>query len=367
MGHVLVVGAGNGGFAAAADLVRRGIEVVICNRSAEAIQPVIAQGGVRYSGVMGEGFAPIRLVTTDPAEVVLGAEAILICVPATAHAFLAGRLAAHLKPEQPVILNPGGLLGSVAFVRALRQAGYTGSVCIGETGTLTHICRKTDPGGVLVTSVLKQVPFAVLPGMATSSVLGRVGAVLPFFDPQPHVLAVGFANVNAILHPPAMILGAAWIEHSGGDFCFYYDAATPAVARLMAAMDRERLAVARAWGVTLPTFPQLFASIGSTSQAAAQSGDYLLALRDSAPNRHIKAPPSLDHRYMHEDIPMGVVPMADLGRAAGVPTPVLDAVITAAGTVMGRDYRAEGRTLASLGLGDTAPGQILQFLLDGQP
>lgn len=365
MGHILIVGAGNGAFAVAADLARRDLVVAMFNRSPQALEPVVAQGGVRYRGVMGEGFAPVRLATTDPAEVVRDAEAILVCVPATAHALLAERLAPHLMPGQPVLLNPGGLLGSVAFVRSLRAAGYQGQVTIGETGTLTHICRKPEPGAVTVTSVLRQVPFAALPGRATGGLFARLEAMVPSLAPQPHILAAGFANVNAVLHPPGMLLGAAWIEHSGGEFYFYHDGATPAVARLLAAMDRERQAVARAWGVTVETFPRLFANIGSTSEAAARSGDYLQALLDSTPNRYIKAPPSLDHRYMHEDIPMGVVPMADLGRAAGLPTPVLNAVIEIAGVMTGRDYRAEGRTLDSVGLGNLEPRQLLQFLTDG--
>src|SRR5262249_47763575 len=150
-----------------------------------------------------------------------------------------------------------------------------------------------------------------------------------------------FANVNMVLHPPAMILGAAWIEHTGGDFFYYYDTATPSVARFLAALDRERLAVARAWHVDAEPFLDLFARIGSTSPAAAAAGGFPQALLDSAPNRRIKAPPSLDHRYMHEDIPHGVVPLAVLGHAVGVPTPTLDALVTIASTVTARDYWAE--------------------------
>jgi opine dehydrogenase len=366
VGHVLVIGGGHGGFAAAADLARRGYEVALYTRTAETLQAVRAQGGIRFTGVMGEGFAPVGRATTDLADVVPEADAILVCLPGVAHPFVAERLAPLLTPERPVLLNPGGLLGSVAFLQALRRAGYRGPVILAETGTLTYICRKTDPGGIGVTGVLRRVPFAALPGRATPDVYARLRAIVPSLDPQPHILSAGFANVNAILHPPGMILAAAWIEHSGGDFSFYFDAATPAVARLMAAMDRERLAVARAWQITTPTFPELFAAIGSTSEAAAASGDYLQVLRDSVPNRLIKAPPSLDHRYLHEDIPVGLVPMADLGHVAGIPTPVLDAVVTIAGTVAGRDYRAEGRTLARVGLGGWDVERILQFLLDGR-
>jgi opine dehydrogenase len=193
----------------------------------------------------------------------------------------------------------------------------------------------------------------------------EVAYALPHLLPVSHTLATALTNINTVLHPPAMILAAAWIEHSGGDFAYYYDTATPSVAHLLAALDAERLAVARAWRVDAEPFLDLFARIGSTSREAAAAGDFRQALLDSAPNRHIKAPPSLDHRYMHEDIPFGALPLAELGRAAGVATPNYDAVVTLASTITGRDYRAEGRTFARLGLQGQAVEQVLELLLEG--
>jgi opine dehydrogenase len=134
---------------------------------------------------------------------------------------------------------------------------------------------------------------------------------------------------------------------------------------LLAALDAERLAVARAWRVDAEPFLDLFARIGSTSREAAAAGDFRQALLDSTPNRSIKAPPSLDHRYMHEDIPFGAVALAELGRAAGVPTPNYDAVVTLASTIAGRDYGAEGRTLAHLGLQGQSVEAVLELLREG--
>jgi opine dehydrogenase len=366
MGHVLVLGAGNGGFAVAADLSRRGLEVALYNRSDGPLEPVRAQRGIRYEGVFGEGLAPVAAATTDLASVVPGADLVLACVPATAHAFLARELAPLLGDDQPVVLNPGGVLGALAFARDVRAAGFRGALRVAETGTLTHICRKPDTGSVRVTSVATDLPFAALPGRETAAFAAQVGDVLPHLLPVSHTLATALTNVNTVLHPPAMILAAAWIEHTGGDFAYYYDTATPSVAHLLAALDAERLAVARAWRVDAEPFLDLFARIGSTSRAAAAAGDFRQALLDSAPNRHIKAPPSLDHRYMHEDIPFGALPLAELGRAAGVPTPNYDAVVTLASTITGRDYRAEGRTLARLGLEGRSVEEVLEMLVQGR-
>ena len=65
---------------------------------------------------------------------------------------------------------------------------------------------------------------------------------------------------------------------------------------------------------------------------------------------NIMAPGVLDSRLVMEDVPMGLVPIAELGKAAGVPTPIMDAVITLCGALVKRDFRKEGRTLESLGI-----------------
>ncbi|HEV8290833.1 MAG TPA: NAD/NADP octopine/nopaline dehydrogenase family protein [Tepidisphaeraceae bacterium] len=236
---------------------------------------------------------------------------------------------------------------------------------IGETATLTYICRKTAPAAINITAALRDVCFAAFPGRMTSEVAQLAEGFNLSLAPKEHLLHAGLANVNLILHPPGMILAAAWIEHTAGQFAYYYDAATPAVARVMERLDAERMAVAAAYGIVAQPFPALFAAIGSTTEAAARSGSYLQALRESAPNRHIQAPSSLDHRYLSEDIPYGLAPLADLAAGARVPVPVMDSLITLAGAVNQTDYRAAGRRLKEVGLEDMDPAAIVHRLVEG--
>jgi len=63
-----------------------------------------------------------------------------------------------------------------------------------------------------------------------------------------------------------------------------------------------------------------------------------------------REPLGFEHRYLTEDVEIGLVLWSSLGRELGVPTPLSDALIALAGTVLGRDLRATGRTLESLGL-----------------
>jgi opine dehydrogenase len=109
-------------------------------------------------------------------------------------------------------------------------------------------------------------------------------------------------------------------------------------------------------------FLDIFHEAGLTTQAARDGGNIARACEDSEPNRTIKAPPSLDHRYIHEDVGYGLVPMAELGRLASVATPTIDALITLAGLALGIDYRADGLTLERLGLADKSPAELTRFV-----
>ena len=71
------------------------------------------------------------------------------------------------------------------------------------------------------------------------------------------------------------------------------------------------------------------------------------------------APRRLDARYVTEDVPFGLVPLAELGRLAGVPTPIALGLAHVASAALGRDFFAEGRTLARMGLeGSTLAGAL---------
>jgi opine dehydrogenase len=360
MKTVAIIGGGNGGFAAAAHLSTLGHRPQLYNRSAETVAAVQSAGAVEYSGVLGEGTAPVPVVTTDIEQALDGADLIVVCLPATALTAVATQLADHVDGSRPILLDPGGTGGALAVRQALVDAGCESIPPLAETNTLTYICRKRSDDHVHVSSLVENVRCATL-GADGDEAFEAVSDLYPSLKRVPDVLHTALSNVNAVLHPPGIVLSAAWIEHTGGDFRFYYDAGTPAVATLMADLDEERLAIADALDVDVDPFPELFADIGSTTAAAGESGSFLRVLRESEPNKSIRAPSSVDHRYFHEDVPFGLVPMRTLARTAGVETPVIDSLVTIAASVTERDYAATGWGRADLGIGDDAdPTTVLR-------
>ena len=348
MTDVAVLGAGHGGLAAAADLSRRGFRVRLQNRSPGPIRAVVEAGGIRTNGAIGDGLATIDLATTDLSAAVDGAEAVIVVLPAVAHAQVGRALADALAPDVPVVLNPGHMCGSLHLKRTFASQGRIGPPTV-ELGTLSYICRSSQPGAVDVFLRAQGVPAAVSPP-DRPDLIRLAEELFPGVRPVASPIEAWLHDVNIVLHPPGMVLGAAWLEATSGGYRFYADGVTPSVERVMCALDLERRAVGTAFGLGLPPLAETMATFGSADPAAAARGSLGEAVRRGRANRSIRAPASVDHRYLHEDVPYGLVPMMALAAAGAVETPVAAALTVLAEVMTGRTYRQDGLTASFLGL-----------------
>lgn len=354
-----VVGAGHGGLAMAGHLALMGYDVRLYNRSGGRLAPVRAAGGIRLEGAL-DGFAPLRVATDDPEAAVAGADAIMVVVPASGHREVARLLAPHLRSGQIVILHPGRTLGAIEFEHALREAGCQADALVAEAQTLVYASRAVGPARVRVFRVKRHVPVAALPAGRTSEVIRRVGPALPQLVPAPHVLKTSLDNIGAVLHPAPALLNLARVE-GGVPFEYYVDGITPAVAAVLEAVDAERLAVAAALGVQACSAREWLAEV-----YGAAGLDLGAAIRTNAAYRGIPAPAGLPTRYLSEDVPTGLVPLASLGEFLEVPTPAINSLITLASLAAGTDFRRTGRTLERVGLTGMSVGDIHAYVVEGR-
>jgi opine dehydrogenase len=160
------------------------------------------------------------------------------------------------------------------------------------------------------------------------------------------VLHTGLANLNPVLHTAPMVLNAGRIE-SGERFEFYGEGITPAVAAVVAAYDDERLAVARALDLEVQSLGEWAESTYGVREDAVY--DLVQALQREV-YRARPAPPTLDPRFLTEDVPCGTVPVASLAAALGVPVAVHDSVIAIASRLLGTDFATAGRSELRRGL-----------------
>jgi opine dehydrogenase len=359
---VAIIGAGHGGCAAAAYLTQRGFDIRLYSRSRSTTDPLSAIGGVEYEGTLGDGFAPLSLITNDAAAALAGAHLILIMVPTHAHEDTARALAPHIRPQQLVMAAPGHTL--LLIPNTIRKAGgRLGLYC--DSSSLPFICRKSTPHRINITRAAQILYFAAFPGEKLNVAASVVRQIFPHIEPRPSLLHTVFPYTNAIHHPPALLLNVGRVESTGGDYCHYYDGITPGVGRLIDALDRERIAVAAALGVAIEPLPQFFFRMGYTNAAGRDGGTAYHVFHNSEPNRWIKAPAGIDHRFFNEDVPYGLVVISELGRLAGVPTPRADAVIEIASIVAGRGYREEGLTRERMGIAGLTATELSTLLATG--
>jgi opine dehydrogenase len=256
-----------------------------------------------------------------------------------------------------VVVCPGSCVGSVAFKRAAGLDLYDESVLVGETSTLPYAARAS--GGIV--RIFHRfdigVYAAAAPRSGTPRLLEVLQQVYPNAEAAANVLQTTLQNGNPVIHPAVTLLNAALIERTQGAFMFYEEGVTQATGNVMEAVDRERLAIADALGVTVLSEPVIGVKEGYMLEATYTTG------YSKAPGfLGIKAQDELDHRYLTEDVGYSLVFWTDLARAMDVPTPTMDALIAIASVVLGRDFRAEGaRTLASTGLAALTREQLLAY------
>jgi opine dehydrogenase len=198
---------------------------------------------------------------------------------------------------------------------------------------------------------------AALPGGDEALALAR--ELFPATVAERDVLAPDLANVNLVLHTPGAILGAAWVEATGGDFLFYAEGVTAGVARTIEALDAERLAVASAYGHELDPLHAEMAAIGTAERAATSLGD---AIRRGEANAKIRAPHALEHRYYTEDFGYGIVPLLEYAHIGGVDCPLAAALLELASVLLDRDLRTEGLNAERLGIDGLDRDDLLELV-----
>jgi len=347
-GHELptfcVLGAGPGGIAMAAHLALTGCRVNLFTRNPERLAPIQARGGVDVTGEV-EGFASLNAITTNAAEAIDNADILMVVVPATAHRSIAQIIAPHLRDGQVLVLNPGRTGGAWEVAQVIQAQNPSVRPYLADAQTLLYAARMTNPGQVHIFGIKNSVPLATLPAYQIADILPVIRTVLPQFVPGDNVLKTSLDNIGAVFHPAITMLNAGRIEDTHGDFEYYVQGVTPSVALVLDAIDRERVAVASALGIRAHTAREwLYLAYNAAGKTLLE------AMRANPGYGGIKATGTLQHRYISEDVPASLVPIASIGEMLGVPTPTIRTMIHLASVMHGVDYWAEGRTVDRLGI-----------------
>lgn len=356
---IAVIGAGNGGQAIAGYLALEGYEVALYDIDVQKIGTLKHKGGIEMTGRIN-GFGKINCITTDIGMAVKGAAIVMVTTVANAHAAVAKSMASYVEEGQVIILNPGRTCGALVFKQTLIKCGCTKRYYLGEAQTLVYACRVIENGLVNVIGVKDEVFLAGLPASDTDYILSKIKPLYPCFMKIDNVLRTSLENIGAMFHPCVCLFNAATIERQD-EFWFYRDM-TDQVARFIEKFDEERLSVGKAYGVDLMSVKDWIKFAYKDTE-----GETLCERMKNNPAYHdIKAPGTIFTRQLTEDIPTGVLPIQELGKAAGVEVPLLTSMVATIEALLDMDLHSNGRSLKNLGLEGKSKVEILNFVTNGE-
>jgi opine dehydrogenase len=357
--NVAVLGGGNGGYATAADVALAGHRVRLWRRAGDELKALGTPPTITLTADERRGPARLDAATADLPRVLDGAEVVIAALPATAHADLAHHLAPHLGERQIVLLTPG-TLGTVAIARDVTRAGGRLPFAFAETGTLPYLARKTSATAVSAPVRAANLPVGVFPASRTDEALKSIGALFPAARPCRDVLDAALTNPNPVVHPPLVLLNLAAID--GGNFDVHAAGTTPSVRTLIDAVDGERLAARRGWGYPAPHYEAATFYDESRAADGLYGRDAKAKLLAAGPwNERL----SLEHRYVAEDVVLGLALLESTARTAVASTPAASGLLSVFGALLGQELSGRGRALEHLGFGDLSLREIKGVLHDG--
>ncbi|MGA8398406.1 MAG: NAD/NADP octopine/nopaline dehydrogenase family protein [Stellaceae bacterium] len=364
MTSAAIVGAGIGGVYLAAQLGQLGSRVRLTDRDDRRLADIRARGGIDVEADGKTKFSAIERVTTDLAAAVDGADVIAVCTGGTLQEGVARGLAPLLVDGQTILLIQGNTGGALTFRRALDAAGCRAQIDIAEMDNYPYSCWRDGPTRIRPIVMKKGLQIAAFPGNRTDAVFAKLGPLFPGAVARPSIAWTSFMNANAMLHVANCVGNAGKIDRGEG-YKFYAEGVTSSVARLYRAINAERVAVAAALGAQVPTLEDWFALTYGVRGADLPETCRLLTTNTDGPYQATGTPHDWSHKYIAEDVPVGLMPMRALGAAVGVETPAIDAVIKLAQILAGSDFAGDARTLDRLGLAGMDAAQIRRTLEEG--
>ena len=355
---IAVLGGGNGSYAAVADFTEAGHDVAWWRREKERFSDVADAGKITLTDHKGR--REVRVFPTDDlAGAIRDAALIVAPTPAFAQEDIADALAPHLSDGQVIYLPPG-TFGSYVMMKRIRDAGSKADVAIAETGTLPWLCRKQGPLEIRITTRASRLPTGVLPARRTDRAIVVISQAFPgAIEPIEDALSGALMNAGPIIHPPLILMNAGPIEHFD-KWDIHNEGTQPAIRRTHTALDNERIAIREKLGYGAPHFPLADHYETSDWMYGNLAHDKLVGSGDWHETLDLK-----NHRYMTEDVGMGLAFLVSVGDWAGVPCPTAAGLLAIAGAVAERDFRAEGRTMERLGLAGRDRADVQAMLRDG--
>lgn len=340
-----IIGCGNAGLIHAAKLIESGQEVGLLKTSRgindEFFNIIQNEGGYNVKDETNGGnrfFVRPALITRDVKQAVEFGDVLMVMTTTLRHEQIAELIAPYVRDGQIIILVPG-YMGSLIFKKYIHK-----DVTYSEWETTAYNGRIVDSMYVRITFYNPRNAISALPSSRVQQVVDIMSKCFPNTKyTRKHILESALHNPNMIVHPIGIIFSASRIEHSHGEFWMYKEAFTESVINVIKAFDVQKNKILNAFGCdSLDYF-----EAAKWRNEEDLSIDAMDSFRSFA-NSSNKGPSFINHRYLNEDIPMGLGLFISLGKIVGVDTSIQEAIMALASALLGKDLKENARTIQYL-------------------
>lgn len=330
--RIAVLGTGGAALGYAALLVTKGHEVVMFSLSGQGGHGLRASK-ITASGAIETSFSvDVQLSLQDAVH---GAAGIIVASPANAHRLLMDGLSPLLASGQHVLVSAELSMSGAYLARKI--GSEVAGVSITSLATTLMLGRRTGTSSVMVGGIREANDAWAWPPERMSEALDFWRFLFgDCLSPVASHYAIALSNLNPPAHMANALCNFTRIEK--GEAWANYDGITESVARLIEALDVERLTVAEAFGLSVRSVERHYQlSFGlERGSNLAQMAAEVHQRRQGPPG-----PTSVDTRFVTEDIPFGIAFVEHLGRSKCVPTPLHSAGLYIFSAMYGRNFRFE--------------------------
>lgn len=344
MKKVTIVGCGNAGLIHAAKLTEKGYEVCLLKTSSATntsfFDTISTENGYQVKDATTNKvfFARPHKTTRDVKYAIEFADVIIVMTTTLQHESVAQLIAPYVRDGQIIALCPG-YMGSLLFKKYINK-----DVTYSEWETTAYNGRIMDDSYVKITFYNPRNAISVMPASRSNEVLDIFSKM---FDNtqylRKNILESAIHNPNMMVHTIGMLFSASRIEYSKGEFWMYREAFTDSVVNVINNFDKQKNEVLKAYGCE----PLNYFDAAKWRNEESLAIDAMESFRRFADSSN-KGPMFLNHRYLLEDVPMGLCLFSSLGRVAGLDTSIADSIATLACALLNKDLIGTGRTIGKM-------------------
>lgn len=354
--RVSILGAGAIAYGLAAYLAESGHDPMLWSPSGRRTEALASGELLKATGDI-ETTVPVR-VARDCKEAITNADVVVVALPAYGHRMVMDAAVPHLVDGMPVIISSHSSFGALYLSKLLAERKIRLPIIVWGTTLLSG--RQLGPTEIHVASVRRKLDVATLPFSSQDD--GHELCTALFGDrfvKRDGLLAIALSNLNPQNHLGIALLNLTRMEKAeqwsqGGNV-------TPAVGRLIEALDAERLAIAAHFGIAVRTVEEHFSlsfhvpmgTVSDMNQEMDRQG------------RGGFGPTTIESRYILEDVPFGLLPTALLGKITGNPAILHESGVSILSAAYGRDLRAGNDILPALGIEELPATELVSLTRKG--